>query len=204
MLATRHHRSRWTPTYVSTLHDGDNQAEIQRIQREHPGEREACKDNRVIAFLGPTRCEHPIRRCISGRAADNHARSLKRLEIPGSSSIAAIRNARCSSIARNGSWIGQKRSSLASRVRHTYQACQTCGIFTCRGLPPGARPGMHCFCVQMAFLICTTPVSTRAPRWSRIGRRRSVTPSMRGATMPPSCSCATLSAAMMCDPCRRT
>ncbi|KZV66890.1 protein serine/threonine phosphatase 2C [Peniophora sp. CONT] len=55
VLATRHHRGRWTASYVSDLHDGDNRAEIQRIQREHPGEREVCKDQRVIGYLGPTR-----------------------------------------------------------------------------------------------------------------------------------------------------
>ncbi|VDC01683.1 unnamed protein product [Peniophora sp. CBMAI 1063] len=55
VLASKHQSGRWSATYVSDLHDGDNLAEIQRIQREHPGEREACKDNRVIGFLGPTR-----------------------------------------------------------------------------------------------------------------------------------------------------
>jgi pyruvate dehydrogenase phosphatase len=46
----------WKPIYTSTLHDGDNTSELRRLRDEHHNERDVCKDNRVIGFLGPTRC----------------------------------------------------------------------------------------------------------------------------------------------------
>lgn len=45
----------WTGTILNSLHNCDNPAELQRILREHPGERECIWDNRVIGYLAPTR-----------------------------------------------------------------------------------------------------------------------------------------------------
>ncbi|KAI0319187.1 protein serine/threonine phosphatase 2C [Amylostereum chailletii] len=55
VLGSRDAHGQWTTRFMTALHDGDNPSELSRIQAEHPGERDCCRDNRVIGFLGPTR-----------------------------------------------------------------------------------------------------------------------------------------------------
>jgi len=38
-------------------HNGENPSEVLRIRNQHPGELECLVDNRIVGFLGPTRCE---------------------------------------------------------------------------------------------------------------------------------------------------
>lgn len=47
----------WSATFVTAPHDGNNRSEVMRIRNQHPGEPECLQDNRVVGFLGPTRCE---------------------------------------------------------------------------------------------------------------------------------------------------
>lgn len=44
-------------------HNGDNDAEVERVQGQHPGEPECVKDRRVLGALAPFRCE-----CFCGLA----------------------------------------------------------------------------------------------------------------------------------------
>ncbi|KAI0268612.1 protein serine/threonine phosphatase 2C [Gloeopeniophorella convolvens] len=60
VLGSRTRPGEWSATFATTLHDGDNPSEIHRIRNQHPGERDCTEDNRVIGFLGPTRCEHYV------------------------------------------------------------------------------------------------------------------------------------------------
>ncbi|KAH6919164.1 phosphatase 2C-like domain-containing protein [Coprinopsis sp. MPI-PUGE-AT-0042] len=47
----------WTVDVLTTMHNGDNDEEIARIMKEHPGEEESCiVDRRVLGALAPTRC----------------------------------------------------------------------------------------------------------------------------------------------------
>jgi pyruvate dehydrogenase phosphatase len=59
VLASRPHApGGWSATFVTAPHDGNNRSEVLRIRNQHPGEPECLEDNRVVGFLGPTRCEH--------------------------------------------------------------------------------------------------------------------------------------------------
>ena len=58
VLASRTHAGGWSSTFVTAPHDGNNLSEVQRIRNQHPGEPECLEDNRVVGFLGPTRCKH--------------------------------------------------------------------------------------------------------------------------------------------------
>jgi pyruvate dehydrogenase phosphatase len=62
VLGSRTHAGDWSATFVTAPHDGNNPSEVRRIQNQHPGEPECMKDNRVVGFLAPTRCEHYV--CI--------------------------------------------------------------------------------------------------------------------------------------------
>jgi pyruvate dehydrogenase phosphatase len=57
VLASRTQAGGWSSTFVTTPHDGNNRSEVLRIRNQHPGEPECLEDNRVVGFLGPTRCE---------------------------------------------------------------------------------------------------------------------------------------------------
>lgn len=46
----------WTIERLTTDHNGDNEAEVDRIRRTHPGEPECILDGRVLGALAPTRC----------------------------------------------------------------------------------------------------------------------------------------------------
>src|SRR6266702_3401129 len=60
VLGTRSHTGDCSATFATLLHNGDNPSEVHRIRSKHPGERECIKDNRVVGFLSPTRCEHRV------------------------------------------------------------------------------------------------------------------------------------------------
>ncbi|KAF8647864.1 hypothetical protein AX16_006498 [Volvariella volvacea WC 439] len=46
----------WNIEVLTTTHNGDNDAEIERVQRLHPGEPECVVDRRVLGALAPFRC----------------------------------------------------------------------------------------------------------------------------------------------------
>lgn len=46
----------WKVEYLTTNHNGDNDAEVDRVRREHPGEAECVLNQRVLGALAPTRC----------------------------------------------------------------------------------------------------------------------------------------------------
>ncbi|EAU81984.2 hypothetical protein CC1G_09170 [Coprinopsis cinerea okayama7 len=47
----------WSVEVLTTMHNGDNDQEIERILKEHPGEEDSCiVDRRVLGALAPTRC----------------------------------------------------------------------------------------------------------------------------------------------------
>ncbi|KAF7353804.1 Mitochondrial type 2c protein [Mycena venus] len=45
----------WDVEFITTEHNGDNDAEIERVYREHPGEPECVVNRRVLGALAPTR-----------------------------------------------------------------------------------------------------------------------------------------------------
>lgn len=45
----------WDVEFLTTEHNGDNDAEIDRVYREHPGEPECVVNRRVLGALAPTR-----------------------------------------------------------------------------------------------------------------------------------------------------
>jgi len=46
----------WNVEVLTNTHNGDNDAEVERVRREHPGEPECVVDGRVLGALAPTRC----------------------------------------------------------------------------------------------------------------------------------------------------
>jgi pyruvate dehydrogenase phosphatase len=46
----------WTVEVLTTMHNGDNSAEIARVIEEHPDEPECVVDDRVLGALAPFRC----------------------------------------------------------------------------------------------------------------------------------------------------
>ena len=57
VLGSRTQSGDWSAAFVTVPHDGNNPSEVRRIQNQHPGEPDCMKDNRIVGFLGPTRCE---------------------------------------------------------------------------------------------------------------------------------------------------
>jgi hypothetical protein len=47
----------WQVDFLTNAHNGDNEAEIERIRAEHPNEEECILNQRVLGALAPTRCE---------------------------------------------------------------------------------------------------------------------------------------------------
>ncbi|KAF7298441.1 Mitochondrial type 2c protein [Mycena kentingensis (nom. inval.)] len=45
----------WDVEFITAEHNGDNDAEIERVQKEHPGEPECVVNRRVLGALAPTR-----------------------------------------------------------------------------------------------------------------------------------------------------
>jgi len=48
--------SDWKVEVLTTVQNGDNDAEIERVRREHPGESECVQDRRILGALAPFRC----------------------------------------------------------------------------------------------------------------------------------------------------
>ncbi|KIJ63334.1 hypothetical protein HYDPIDRAFT_92836 [Hydnomerulius pinastri MD-312] len=46
----------WNFEILTTVHNGENEREIERVQMEHPGERECVVDGRVLGAIAPFRC----------------------------------------------------------------------------------------------------------------------------------------------------
>ena len=47
----------WDIEVLTVVHNGDNDAELTRVRKNHPGEPECIVDRRVLGALAPTRCE---------------------------------------------------------------------------------------------------------------------------------------------------
>ena len=47
----------WDIEVLTVIHNGDNDAELARVHKNHPGEPECIVDRRVLGALAPTRCE---------------------------------------------------------------------------------------------------------------------------------------------------
>ena len=47
----------WNIEVLTVIHNGDNDAELARVRKDHPGEPECIVDRRVLGALAPTRCE---------------------------------------------------------------------------------------------------------------------------------------------------
>ena len=47
----------WNIEVLTVIHNGDNDAELARVHKNHPGEPECIVDRRVLGALAPTRCE---------------------------------------------------------------------------------------------------------------------------------------------------
>ena len=47
----------WKIEVLTVTHNGDNDAEVERVHKNHPGEPECVVDRRVLGALAPTRCE---------------------------------------------------------------------------------------------------------------------------------------------------
>lgn len=50
----------WQIEVLTNAHNGDNDAEIERIRAEHPDEPECILNRRVLGALAPTRCEYDV------------------------------------------------------------------------------------------------------------------------------------------------
>jgi len=55
VLGRRSLSGKWSAVIANSMHNGNNPAECQRIQREHPSESACITDNRVLGYLAPTR-----------------------------------------------------------------------------------------------------------------------------------------------------
>ncbi|KAI0042841.1 protein serine/threonine phosphatase 2C [Auriscalpium vulgare] len=47
---------RWQFEILNDIHNGDNESEVRRVRREHPGEPDAVLDGRVLGTIAPFRC----------------------------------------------------------------------------------------------------------------------------------------------------
>lgn len=50
----------WQVDVLTSAHNGDNDAEIERIRTEHPDEPECILNRRVLGALAPTRCKYHV------------------------------------------------------------------------------------------------------------------------------------------------
>jgi pyruvate dehydrogenase phosphatase len=46
----------WEIEHLTTIQNGDNDKEVERVQREHPGESECVQDGRILGALAPFAC----------------------------------------------------------------------------------------------------------------------------------------------------
>lgn len=56
MLSQNENGDDWVIDRLTTDHNGDNDAEVERVRRAHPGEAECVMDRRVLGALAPFRC----------------------------------------------------------------------------------------------------------------------------------------------------
>ncbi|KAF9551260.1 protein serine/threonine phosphatase 2C, partial [Agrocybe pediades] len=56
MVSPGNNAKDWKIEIMTTNHNGDNDAELERVRNSHPGEPECIKDRRVLGALAPTRC----------------------------------------------------------------------------------------------------------------------------------------------------
>ncbi|TFK64337.1 protein serine/threonine phosphatase 2C [Pluteus cervinus] len=56
MVTSRGDEDGWNVEMLTTNHNGDNDAEVERVRLQHPGEPECVIDRRVLGALAPFRC----------------------------------------------------------------------------------------------------------------------------------------------------
>lgn len=57
MVTSRGDEDEWDVEMLTTNHNGDNDAEVERVRLQHPGEPECVIDRRVLGALAPFRCQ---------------------------------------------------------------------------------------------------------------------------------------------------
>jgi len=56
MVSPGYNTKDWKVEVLTTSHNGDNDAELERVRESHPDEPECVVDRRVLGALAPTRC----------------------------------------------------------------------------------------------------------------------------------------------------
>jgi len=56
MVSQGNNAKDWRIEVLTTSHNGDNESELERIRKSHPGEPECVVERRVLGALAPTRC----------------------------------------------------------------------------------------------------------------------------------------------------
>jgi pyruvate dehydrogenase phosphatase len=56
-MVSRNSAQDWTIEPLTTNQNGDNEAEVERVRREHPGEPNCVLDQRVLGAIAPFRCK---------------------------------------------------------------------------------------------------------------------------------------------------
>jgi hypothetical protein len=115
VLGSRTHTGDWSAAFVTALHDGNNPSEVSRVQNQHPGEPECMQDNRVVGFLGPTRCEHLIFVAseIPHSKVDAPLACPQLSAIPGSNCHASFLSASFSTFVESGMYSDPRPTSPA-------------------------------------------------------------------------------------------
>lgn len=151
VLASRTHAGDWSPTFVTAPHDGNNRSEVMRIRNQHPGEPECLLDNRIVGFLGPTRCE-PIcvflfsflcshhRKFVYSSFDATHAPRVRlvRVRVPqlsamhGSNCHPSFLSAFFSIFVESGTYSAPRPTSPALKAHHTYPTFPTSTTFRFR------------------------------------------------------------------------
>ncbi|KAJ3490331.1 hypothetical protein NLJ89_g11443 [Agrocybe chaxingu] len=57
MVTPKNNGKDWDIEALTTSHNGDNDAELERVRKSHPNEPECVVDRRVLGALAPTRCK---------------------------------------------------------------------------------------------------------------------------------------------------
>ena len=57
VMVTPDAKDKWKVEPLTTAQNGDNDSEVERVIREHPGEDECVLDRRVLGALAPFRCK---------------------------------------------------------------------------------------------------------------------------------------------------
>jgi pyruvate dehydrogenase phosphatase len=56
VMVTPEVNDKWKVEPLTTIQNGDNDSEVERVRHEHPGEDQCVLDRRVLGALAPTRC----------------------------------------------------------------------------------------------------------------------------------------------------